>query len=66
MLSYKEEKSNLLDEVSSGIAESLRRLAAVHPQGIYELIHSFDPDLPRNRPGISKALNMFLKSIRIT
>ena len=63
MPSYMVERNSLLDEVSPSLEESLRRLAEIRPQGIYELIHSFNPNKSRNRPGVRNSLRLLLKSV---
>jgi glycosyltransferase involved in cell wall biosynthesis len=56
MRCYWIEKAADLDPFRESLAESLRRLAALHPAGAYAMVHVFDHAYSQNRIGLRSAL----------
>ena len=53
---YRIEDAADLERFRESLAESLRRLAAVHPAGTYAMVHVFDHACSRSRIGLRSAL----------
>jgi glycosyltransferase involved in cell wall biosynthesis len=58
--SYRVTSIEELAEVSEGLRDCLARLAAVHPEGVYSLLHAFDQRLnEQRRDSLKTALSNF-------
>lgn len=61
---YRVSDASGLNPYSEEIAESLRRLADVHPQGIHALIHAFDPAISSKRPSVRMAARRLRNALK--